>query len=327
MISLPIPIFGAAVLLFLFARLWVAQKRIGVLALLLAVCGCQAFIIALAQHYQVPFTRLIQPVTATLIPPTAWLAYQTTAVRRLNRSDLLHGLVPLMALAAILTAPAFLDVFIPGVFVVYGLAILLHCISGPDAQPKILLENGEITARVWQIIGVALIASAFSDIFIIAARAAGAAYLQPWIISLYSVGNLLLIGGLSLSDHLQSETEEAPVPTSQPAPVNQTLWAQIESYMADKQPYLDPDLTLQRLSRKIGVPAKTLSATINTATHDNVSRYINDARIAAAQSALLEGENITSAMLSSGFNTKSNFNREFLRVSGKSPSQWLAGQE
>ncbi|MCK0097339.1 helix-turn-helix domain-containing protein [Yoonia sp. F2084L] len=32
---------------------------------------------------------------------------------------------------------------------------------------------------------------------------------------------------------------------------------------------------------------------------------------------------ITNAMLSSGFNTKSNFNREFLRISGKSPSDWL----
>jgi AraC-like DNA-binding protein len=28
-------------------------------------------------------------------------------------------------------------------------------------------------------------------------------------------------------------------------------------------------------------------------------------------------------MLSSGFNTKSNFNREFLRVAGVSPSEWL----
>ena len=28
-------------------------------------------------------------------------------------------------------------------------------------------------------------------------------------------------------------------------------------------------------------------------------------------------------MLASGFNTKSNFNREFLRVTGKNPSDWL----
>ena len=28
------------------------------------------------------------------------------------------------------------------------------------------------------------------------------------------------------------------------------------------------------------------------------------------------------AMLASGFNTKSNFNREFLRVKGKAPGDW-----
>jgi AraC-like DNA-binding protein len=38
---------------------------------------------------------------------------------------------------------------------------------------------------------------------------------------------------------------------------------------------------------------------------------------------MLDGENVTNAMLSSGFNTKSNFNREFLRVTGTNPRDWL----
>ena len=36
---------------------------------------------------------------------------------------------------------------------------------------------------------------------------------------------------------------------------------------------------------------------------------------------------MTDAMLDSGFNTKSNFNREFLRVKGESPSKWLQDQK
>lgn len=95
------------------------------------------------------------------------------------------------------------------------------------------------------------------------------------------------------------------------------------SAMEQQRPYLDPDLTLARLSRKMGVPAKSLSATINLTTGGNVSRFINEARIAAAQETMLRGETVTKAMLMSGFNTKSNFNREFLRVVGKSPSAWL----
>ncbi|MDO7666073.1 MAG: helix-turn-helix domain-containing protein [Loktanella sp.] len=68
---------------------------------------------------------------------------------------------------------------------------------------------------------------------------------------------------------------------------------------------------------------KQLSEAINKVTGENVSRYINAARINEAKAVLSSGENVTSAMLSSGFNTKSNFNREFLRVAGVSPSEWL----
>jgi AraC-like DNA-binding protein len=45
-----------------------------------------------------------------------------------------------------------------------------------------------------------------------------------------------------------------------------------------------------------------------------------------AKSKLRAGESVTEAMFASGFSTKSNFNREFLRVTGASPSKWLAEQ-
>ncbi|MCK0167460.1 AraC family transcriptional regulator [Jannaschia sp. S6380] len=325
--GLPIPVFGALVLLFLFLRLWLTQRRLGPLSILLAVCGLQALVIAMAQHYQVPGMRYVQPVTATFIPPLAWLAYLKTAVRPILRGDALHAFGPGIALTALLTTPAFLDIFIPAIFVAYGAAILIHAARGPDVQPRVSLESAELPARIWVVIAVALIASAFSDLLIVAAQAAGAEYLQPWIISLYSVGNLILIGSLSLSGHLQpSDDETVGAQPIQPEP-DEELWSRIERYMADKRPYLDPDLTLSTLSRRMGIPAKTMSTTINRATKGNVSRYVNDARIEVAKRALLDGEPVTGAMLTSGFNTKSNFNREFLRVTGTSPSKWLADQQ
>lgn len=324
--SLPIPMFGALVLLFLFMRLWVVQRRLGPLAVLLGLCGLQTLIIALAQHYLVPGTRVLQPITATLIPPVAWLAYQRTAVRALGLRDGLHGLAPILATALLIAAPTTLDVYIPALFVVYGATLLLQAARGPDMQPRLALASGEVPARIWQVIGVALIASALSDVLIVAAQIGGAPHLRPWIISVYTVGNLILIGALSLSGHLDTgpEDEDRAAPGT-PAP-DEELWARIEQYMAERRPYLDPDLTLSKLSRRMGIPAKALSSTINGATGENVSRYVNRARIEAVQQALLAGEPVTSAMLSCGFNTKSNFNREFLRVAGSSPSQWLAAQ-
>ncbi|WP_365734666.1 helix-turn-helix domain-containing protein [Planktotalea sp.] len=46
------------------------------------------------------------------------------------------------------------------------------------------------------------------------------------------------------------------------------------------------------------------------------------ARIKAACAALEQGDSVTEVMLSAGFNTKSNFNREFLRITGKIPRKF-----
>ena len=81
---------------------------------------------------------------------------------------------------------------------------------------------------------------------------------------------------------------------------------------------LQPALT----SRRMGVPAKQLSAAINRSTGANVSRYVNGFRVENACERLMAGEAVTNAMLSSGFNTRSNFNREFRRITGKSPVDW-----
>ncbi|MEO0829588.1 MAG: AraC family transcriptional regulator [Pseudomonadota bacterium] len=324
--TLPIPAFAALILGFLFLRLWVVRGTVSPLGLLLALCALQSLIIALAQHYGVPGMRIVQPITATFLAPAAWLAYVATAVRPFRRLDLWHALLPLVAIAVLISVPQLLDVFLPLLFVAYGAAILIQSLKGPDAQPQSFLANGDLPSRIWLVIGLALIASALSDILIFAAQHAGLSHWRPWIISLFTSGNLLLVGLFSLSSQLQGETPEASAPTGEVAEPDAEVWQSIQSYMSEHRPYLDPDLTLARLSRKLGIPAKTISATINRATGDNVSRFVNAARIEAAQMALLNGESITSAMLASGFNTKSNFNREFLRVTGLSPSKWVADQ-
>ena len=48
----------------------------------------------------------------------------------------------------------------------------------------------------------------------------------------------------------------------------------------------------------------------------------NSYRIREACHSLEAGASVTEAMLASGFNTKSNFNREFRRITGRTPSAW-----
>lgn len=324
--TLPVPVFVALVLTFSCLRLWATQGRFSALGLLLAICAAQSLVIALAQHYGVPGTRWVQPLGASLVPPAAWFAYTVTAIRPAARVDALHGLVPVAAIAAILVAPRFLDVLLPGAFVGYGIGILAQALRGADAQPRAVLAHGDIPARIWLLIGAALIASAFSDILIVLAQMTGRGELRAWIISLFSVGNLLLIGLFSLSPYLRNDELEKPEPPTDGAEPDGELWERVTAFMAREKPYLDPNLTIARLARKLRVPAKALSTTINRATGANVSRLVNDARIRHAQAALVRGETVTEAMLSSGFNTKSNFNREFLRVAGTNPSDWLKAE-
>jgi AraC-like DNA-binding protein len=108
--------------------------------------------------------------------------------------------------------------------------------------------------------------------------------------------------------------------------VDTDLMQRLEHLLTQEQLYLQSDLTLSRLARRLGVPAKTLSATINAAHQENVSRYVNGYRIRHACDLLLQGQTITQTIYACGFNTKSNFNREFSRITGNSPRDWLTKQ-
>ncbi|MEH0759853.1 helix-turn-helix transcriptional regulator [Vibrio sp. 16] len=73
----------------------------------------------------------------------------------------------------------------------------------------------------------------------------------------------------------------------------------------------------------VGHPVTKRSSAVNQVHQRNISKLINEYRIQHAQKALVETkDSITQISLSSGFQTKSNFNREFSRVSGMSPSQY-----
>ena len=325
--SLPIPLISSLLLGFLLLRMWMVDRRHGPLVMLLALCAVQGVIISMAQHYHVPGTIVLQPIIATFVPALAWVAFQTTAVRRSKGADLVHLVGPLLAVAAILTQPIVLDTLIPALFVGYGIAILWRSLKGADALPRLRLEAGELPGKIWTIIGAALIGSAFSDVLIVAVQILGVAHWQPWIITIYSSTMLLVIGALSLSGALENApSEEEDTPEQEITELDTQIVARLDRLMTDEQLYLNPDLTLSRLSRRLIIPVKQLSTAINKVTGENVSRYINAARIKAAQDALVAGESVTNAMLMSGFNTKSNFNREFLRLVGVAPSDWRSGQ-
>jgi len=241
-----------------------------------------------------------------------------------------HALAPAFIAFCVFFSRASLDFFIPLVFLGYGTAILIVSSRGSDALPITRLSAGNVPVTIWRIIGATLIVSSFGDAVIVVAQMLGKGAWQPWIIAVSSTGMLLLLGALSLSSSLwaQDGSDDAqPEPKAQIDPEEDAkIMARLETLMGQQKLYLDPDLTLNQIARRLILPVKAVSAAINRTTGENVSRYINSRRVEVACAALMDGESVTSAMLTAGFNTKSNFNREFLRIKQATPSQWAKMQ-
>ncbi len=225
---------------------------------------------------------------------------------------------------AIATFPPALDVVIPAPFLGYGTAILLRLNCEAGELPRLRLEAAELPGRIWRIVAIVLMASALSDVLIVAAHLSDVRHLKPWIMSFCTVANLLTIGALSLSEPVNSFSADSADEPAEVTEFDEQIMAQLTGLMAEKQLCLDPNLTLSKLLRRLRIPAKQLSCAIKRSKGENVPRFVNNARIDAAQEMLREAAPVTQAMLSSGFNTKSNFNREFRRVPGTSPHGWLA---
>ncbi|RCK21419.1 MULTISPECIES: AraC family transcriptional regulator [Thalassospira] len=330
MIALPVPLIVALLLVFLFVRSVLFEKTTPLLGALLLACAVQSVVVSIVHYYGVTELRLVQPITASVIPALAWVAFLEGGVhQRFQRSDIWHLAAPIVMAGVVTIAPMLIDALLGGLFVGYGLAILLVLHRQRNELAHTRLASGPVPALIWRVIAIALIISAASDALISATLQLGAKDAPGIILSIFSSLALLAIGFLALSpaialaqdDDQQGQTEPDTGNHDPDIPVTEIM-EQLEELVSREKLYLDPDLTLARIARRLGYPLKQVSTAINAVTGENVSRYINKYRIDHACRALDAGENVTNTMLASGFNTKSNFNREFLRITGKTPSQW-----
>lgn len=323
---LPIPAFVALVLGFLAVKTFLAGGRPFLLAFL-AMCAVQSLVVTLAMGYDFDWLRPVMPVSATLVPGLAWITFQDALISQQSfRSIAFHAIGPAFTLFCRLFAPETTDFAVSLVFASYGCAILLY-LQGTSDMPLARLEAGPVPARIWRVLGWALIASALGDVLIALAFITGHENWAGWLVALSSSLALLLLGVLSVSPDasgMASEDAEGTTQKTKPDTNEEDIKIieTLETFLKRTPVHLDPNLTLSRLARRVHLPEKRLSTAVNRVTGSNVSRYINAWRIRHACELLENGASATDAMLASGFNTKSNFNREFSREKGVPPSQW-----
>lgn len=99
----------------------------------------------------------------------------------------------------------------------------------------------------------------------------------------------------------------------------------LELFQSEK-PYLDPELSLDALSRRLSIPPKHLSQIVNQQLGRNFNDWINGWRVEEAKRRLVDqrSEHLSIVAIgeASGFRSKSTFNAAFRRETSMTPSEY-----
>jgi AraC-like DNA-binding protein len=96
-------------------------------------------------------------------------------------------------------------------------------------------------------------------------------------------------------------------------------------HIEQQRPYLDPELSLKKLSESVSIPVRQLSQLINENSGSNFYDFINSFRIETAKKQLILSEKektVSEIFYESGFNTKSSFNTAFKKDTGMTPTEF-----
>lgn len=330
MLAIPVP-FVVSLALAVLAGVVLARdglaawRRPGLLFLLVA--AAQAAIVGLRWTVGWPAVRVIQPFTAALVPILAlWLVADLGAKPWPPRRVALGVAVAVGALVPMVAARLpLVDLTLVVLFVGAGLRILAVALT-PGAFDGARLGDGgraraaSLTLAGLLISGAALDIALATDFYRSRAEAA----------LLVSLANLLTLAVAAGATIVLAAARPAVEVVAPPSPIAAPATEDEDAVLADVVTALDggalwrdPDLTLERLARKAGWPARAISAAVNRRHGVNVSQFVNLRRVEAAKALLADTDDpVTAVQFAVGFETKSNFNREFRRIAGCAPSDW-----
>ncbi len=334
----PLSFLCAAVLLLVLWRELTESdlaRRNGFMAAFVVLLTLHLLLIGARYGYALDWIRLIQPFTAALLAPFAYLAFRNPQAGSAARGRLWLHLIPLLVVTlAVVFAIGLQDVTLGIINIGYGLALVALGRQGLDGLSWARLNRISGVERALWVVALLLFLSGFTDVAIAIDFWVTGGEHTARIAGISSVIGIVGLCAIAVALHRSAKRQSAPQSStselSESAGTDDgatdehvQLLTAVDELINTSRIHHDPDLNLNRLSRKLGVPARQVSIAINRVSGKSVSQYINERRIVDA-CALLETTDmpVTSIMLASGYNTKSNFNREFKRVTGTNPSSW-----
>lgn len=160
----------------------------------------------------------------------------------------------------------------------------------------------------------------------VSAIAAVAGFLFVNYLVIHALRQPAIFSGLS-AEEAQLAQGPAKVRSGSVDEADQALLQRLATHMAEAEPYLDANLTVDQLARQLGVATRDLSRAINEGLGRNFFELVSDYRIADARrrlEAAEPGTTILQVMYDSGFNSKSVFNTAFKKATGMTPSAYRA---
>jgi AraC-like DNA-binding protein len=342
MILLPLP-FVVALFLAVFAiRYGRTARERGDDALafivLMALFAFQSLLVGARWGYGATVLQPFMAAMASLLPPAAFLAFRglTGGPTRPRLTDWPHAVWPILVTALLVLRRDWVGAVIILDFLFYGGLLLASARGGPDRLVASRLDGVVTSYRALQITGATLIASAVSDMLISLDLVLFAGRYSGAIISFGTTVSLIILSAAAVlvdparvekreeeNADRDDEAEDAPSSSREASEEDREIAAALDALMATNALYRDMELNLVRLARKLGKTTRAVSRAVNRCHGVSVSQYVNEFRVREAQRLLKETqESVVQIALEAGFMTKSNFNREFLRVSGQSPTDW-----
>lgn len=345
MLAIPLPFIMSFLLL--ATALFVKIKRpneakLPVIFILL--CALSTCVVGLRWSFDISFLRFIQPIIASLIPMTAWFCFARAHESKplTLPAFLLHLLGPILVSLSAFYYLFWLelsDLLLVSLYVIYGLLLLTSSFTMPEevrlSQIDSLRSAERIAALVLLISGAIDAVLALDFFFYEGLHASwmlSISYLIliPLVVAaVLHVGFSTFLSAPEIKEAKNHEKKEQDLAKTEPERLSlaqdeaEAILLSLDRLMREKEAFRDPDLTLNRLSRKLSIPARQISMAVNQIRQQNISKVLNEYRIEFAKHRLMHSQDtITDIYLASGFQAKSNFNREFSRLTEQTPSEF-----
>jgi AraC-like DNA-binding protein len=115
--------------------------------------------------------------------------------------------------------------------------------------------------------------------------------------------------------------------TSLPAETVEKAVLALTGAMQTDKLYLDPELTVEKVARHLGLPAKTVSFVVNQHLQLSFNAWVNAYRIEAVKRKLANQEHkhltLTGIAFECGFNSQATFGRAFKQMIGVGPGEYV----